>query len=111
MPYTLHKQGDKNKIAFKLIADIFQLIALVSIDITDAQQSLDNRESLAPIQHEQHQHQPLQISQDSLPSSQILQDPSPEGLKHLKDSILFGILLSWLAHEIDERWNQQMPGE
>lgn len=49
MPEALHKQGDKNKIAFKLIADIFQLIALVSIDITDAQQFLDNRESLAPV--------------------------------------------------------------
>ena len=65
---------DQNEISFKLIIDIFQTLTLVCVDIVDSKDCLEDGEFFIPIQHEKHQHNPLNIYDDIFRGSHIIFD-------------------------------------
>jgi hypothetical protein len=72
MAEKFYDEGDQNEIAFDLVADVLESIALVGVNITDTKEGLEDGISFVPVEHEHHQYQPLSVSHDVLSASEVL---------------------------------------
>lgn len=79
----LEEKGGEQKIPFDCIADVSDLVVLVGINISNAQEGLNESEMLVPVQHIHHQDQPLHIAHYLLGAAQVATRSFSHHFNHL----------------------------
>ena len=84
---SFEEKGSEEEISFDGVADVSDLIVLVGINISNAQEGLNESEMLVPVQHIHHQDQPLHIAHYLLSTAQVATRSFSHQLNHLPHSL------------------------